>query len=100
VCNDDLRVGQTFRASVAAPVSGSNGVAIPEGAQAVAKITSVSDWGSGVGVTVQSVRIDGRSYSLDSPVTYVLPEKRKGDGVCIPQRTHIDVVTGLRLTFG
>jgi hypothetical protein len=100
VCNDELRVGQTFRANVAAAVSGSNGIAIPQGAQAVAKITSVSEWGSGIGVTVRSVRIDGKNYSLESPVAYVLPEKRKGDGVCIPQRTRIDVVTGQRLTLG
>jgi hypothetical protein len=46
------------------------------------------------------VRIDGKNYSLESPVAYVLPEKRKGDGVCIPQRTRIDVVTGQRLTLG
>jgi hypothetical protein len=100
VCNDELRVGQTFHANVAAAVSGSNGIAIPQGAQAVAKITSVSEWGSGIGVTVRSVRIDGKNYSLESPVAYVLPEKRKGDGVCIPQRTRIDVVTGQRLTLG
>lgn len=99
VCDDDLQVGQTFAVNVAAAVRGSNGVAIPEGAQAVAKITSTNAWGSGIGVQVRSIRINGRNYPIESPVTYVLPQKRKGEGVCIPQRTHIDVVTGQSLAL-
>jgi len=99
VCDDDLQVGQTFAVNVASAVRGSNGVAIPEGAQAIAKITSTNAWGSGIGVRVRSIRINGRNYPIESPVAYVLPEKRKGEGVCIPQRSHIDVVTGQSLTF-
>jgi predicted RecA/RadA family phage recombinase len=100
VCDDDLQVGQTFAVNVVSAVRGSNGVAIPEGAQAVAKITSTNAWGSGIGVRVRSIRINGRNYPIESPVAYVLPEKRKGEGVCIPERTRIDVVTGQNLTLG
>jgi hypothetical protein len=99
VCDDDLQVGQTFAVNLASAVPGSNGVAIPEGAQAVAKITSINAWGSGIGVRVRSIRINGRNYPIESPVAYVLPEKRKGEGVCIPERTRIDVVTGQNLTL-
>jgi hypothetical protein len=84
--------GRTFRASVAQSIQGSNGVEIPEGAQAVAEVTSIDKWGAGVGVRVKSVRVDGRSYPVNSRVTYVLPVSGD-DGACIKARTRLEVET-------
>jgi hypothetical protein len=81
--------GETFRVVLANSVRGSNGAVIPDGASAVAEITSVDKWGAGIGVRVRSVRIDGKSYPLNSRVTYVLPES----GGCIAGRTRIEVET-------
>jgi hypothetical protein len=90
VCS--LNEGDTFHAVVVDDVRGSNGVAIPSGAQATAEITSASKWGAGLSVRVRSVRVDGKSYPVSSRVTYVLPEASKDD-TCIPGRTRIDVRT-------
>jgi hypothetical protein len=84
--------GDTFHAVVVNEVRGSNGVVIPSGSQATAEITSASKWGAGLSVRVRSVRVDGKSYSVSSRVTYVLPEASKDD-TCIPGRTRIDVRT-------
>lgn len=84
--------GDTFHAVVVDDVRGSNGVVIPSGAQATAEIISASRWGAGLSVRVRSVRVDGKSYSVSSRVTYVLPEASKDD-TCIPGRTRIDVRT-------
>lgn len=84
--------GDTFRAIVVNDVRGSNGVAIPAGAQATAEIISESKWGAGLSVRVKSVRLNGKSYPVSSRVSYVLPESR-GNDACIPGRTRIDVRT-------
>jgi hypothetical protein len=84
--------GRTFRALVAQSVRGSNGVEIPEGAPAVAEVTSTDKWGAGVGVRVKSVRVDGRSYPVNSRVTYVVPVSGD-DGACIKARTRLEVET-------
>ncbi len=84
--------GDTFHAALVNDVRGSNGVAIPAGAQATAEITSAGKWGAGLSVRVRSVRVDGKTYPVSSRETYVLPEASK-DNTCIPGRTHIDVRT-------
>jgi hypothetical protein len=90
VCSADR--GDEFHAIVVNSVRGSNGVAIPAGAQATAEIISESKWGAGLSVRVKSVRLNGKSYPVSSRVSYVLPEA-KGDDTCIPGRTRIDVRT-------
>ena len=90
VCTD---AGNTFRATVTETVRGSNGVAIPRGAQATAEITGSDKWGAGISVRVKSVRISGRSYPVTSRVGYVLPD-RSG---CIRERGRIEVETAAPL---
>ena len=90
VCTD---AGNSFRATVAETVRGSNGVTIPRGAQATAEITGSDKWGAGISVRVKSVRISGRSYPVTSRVGYVLPD-RSG---CIRERGRIEVETAAPL---
>ncbi len=90
VCSADR--GDEFHAVVVNSVGGSNGVAIPAGAQATAEIISESKWGAGLSVRVKSIRLHGKSYPVSSRVSYVLPEGR-GNDACIPGRTRIDVRT-------
>jgi hypothetical protein len=83
--------GDTFEAVLLEPVRGSNGVEIPRGALAVAQITSLGEWGAGMGVKVKSVRFKGHTYPLSSDVGYVALERRKSRGAaCIPDRGRID----------
>ena len=85
--------GDSFRATVVSGVRGSNGVMIPQGAQAIAQVGSSDKWGAGISVRVMSVRIGGRSYPISSRVGYVLPD-RSG---CIRERARIDVETSAPL---
>lgn len=89
VCSNQVGVGDTFRAVLVAPVSGSNGLVIPAGASATGEVTSLSEWGAGIGVRITSVHYDGREYSLRSHVAYVVPES-SANGACIPRRTHLE----------
>jgi len=82
------RVGDTFRATLVAPVS-TNGGTIPSGSRAVAEITSNDQWGAGIGVRIRSIHTGGATYPVNSGVTYIMPESGD-DGTCIPRRAHID----------
>jgi hypothetical protein len=88
----EAQPGSTLRAAIAQSIRGTNGVQIPQGSQAVVEITSIDKWGAGVAVRVKSVRVDGRSYPVNSRVTYVLPVS-SDDGACIKARTRLEVET-------
>ncbi|HMA20309.1 MAG TPA: hypothetical protein VKO87_05870 [Gemmatimonadaceae bacterium] len=91
VCTYAANPGDTFEAVLLESVRGSNGVEIPKGALAVAQITSVGEWGAGMGVRVKSVRFKGHTYPLSSDIGYVALERAKSKGaVCIPERGRID----------
>jgi hypothetical protein len=71
VCTNTHRVGQTFTATVANTVTGSNGSAIPAGATAVVEITSLSRSENvndpiDVGLRVRSITFEGRTYPVSA----------------------------------
>jgi hypothetical protein len=71
VCTNTHRVGQTFTATVANTVTGSNGAAIPAGATAVVEITSLSRSENvndpiDVGLRVRSITFEGRTYPVSA----------------------------------
>ncbi|HXV15143.1 MAG TPA: hypothetical protein VD758_00095, partial [Gemmatimonadaceae bacterium] len=91
VCTYAANPGDTFEAVLLEPVRGTNGVVIPKGSFAVAEITSLGEWGAGIGVRVKSVRFKGHTYPLSSDVGYVALERANSKGaVCIPERGRID----------
>ena len=80
VCTNTHKVGDTFTATVSESVSGSNGATIPAGATARVRITelkrseNVND-NVVMGFAVSSVTYGGRTYNLDSEVTYAKVDK-------------------------
>ena len=99
VCTYAANPGDTFEAVLLEPVRGTNGVVIPKGSFAVAEITSIGEWGAGMGVRVKSVRFKGHTYPLSSDVGYVAMERAKSKGaVCIPERGRIDAALTRPLT--
>jgi hypothetical protein len=71
VCTNTHRVGQTFQATVANTVTGSNGSAIPAGATATVEITELRRSNNVnepvvVGLRVRSVTFGGRTYPVSA----------------------------------
>jgi hypothetical protein len=71
VCTNTHKVGDRFTATVAEPVAGTNGAAIPAGATAVIEITKLKRSENAndnivMGFTVVSITSDGRSYAVNS----------------------------------
>jgi hypothetical protein len=71
VCTNTHRVGQTFTATVANTVTGSNGAAIPAGATATVEITSLSRSENvndpiDVGLRVRSITFRGTTYPISA----------------------------------
>jgi hypothetical protein len=71
VCTNTHRVGQTFQATVANTVTGSNGSAIPAGATATVEITELRRSNNVnepvvVGLRVRSVSFGGRTYPISA----------------------------------
>jgi anti-sigma factor RsiW len=72
VCTNTHSVGQTFQATVANTVTGSNGAAIPAGATATVEITELRRSNNVnepvvVGLRVRSVSIGGRTNPISAP---------------------------------
>jgi hypothetical protein len=80
VCTNTHKVGDTFTATVSEPVTGSNGATIPAGARATVRITelkrseNVND-NVVMGFAVSSITYGGRTYNIDSDVTYAKVDK-------------------------
>jgi hypothetical protein len=85
VCTNTYAVGDRFTASVAESVQGSNGVAIPAGATAVIEVTSMKRSENAnddiqFEFIVRSIAFNGKTYPINSTVTYAQVEKvRNGD---------------------
>jgi hypothetical protein len=79
VCTNTHKPGDRFTATVTNAVQGSNGAVIPAGATAVVQVTSVersenvSD-PARLGLVVQSVRFNGKTYPIDASITSVATE--------------------------
>ena len=75
VCTNTIKVGDTFTATVYETVSGTGTASIPEGATVTLRVTQVSR-GENVkddavlATDVQSITINGRTYTPDATVTY------------------------------
>ena len=80
VCTNTHKVGDTFTARVSEAVSGSNGATIPAGATATVRVTELKRSENAndnvvMGFAVSSVTYGGRTYNLDSDVTYAKVDK-------------------------
>ena len=79
VCTNTHKPGDRFTATVANAVQGSNGAVIPAGATAVVQVTSVERSENvndpvRMGLVVQSVRFNGKTYPIDASITNVATE--------------------------
>jgi hypothetical protein len=88
VCTNTHKPGDRFTATVTNAVQGSNGAVIPAGATAVVQVTSVERSENvkdpaRLGLVVQSVRFNGKTYPIDASITSVATEtsreSTKGD---------------------
>ena len=75
VCTNTHKVGDRFSAQIANAVMGANGAVIPAGATAVVSVSSLrksSRAGDNIeiGLTVESITFDGRTYVVTSETTY------------------------------
>ena len=82
VCTNTHKPGDKFTATVTNTVQGSNGAVIPAGATAVVQVTSVersenANDPARLGLVVQSVRIDGKTYPIDASITSVATETQR-----------------------
>lgn len=80
VCTNTYAVGDRFTASVAESVQGSNGVSIPAGATAVIEVTSAkrsdnANDGIELEFVVRSIAFNGKTYPVNSTVTYAQVDK-------------------------
>lgn len=82
VCTNTYKPGDKFTATVASTVQGSNGAVIPAGSKAVVQVTSVEKSSNvndpaRLGLLVQSVQIDGKTYPIDATITNVATETER-----------------------
>jgi hypothetical protein len=80
VCTNTHKPGDRFTATVNSAVQGSNGAVIPAGATAVVVVTSVErsenvNDPARLGLLVQSVRFEGKTYPIDATITSVDTEQ-------------------------
>jgi hypothetical protein len=82
VCTNTHKPGDRFTATVTQAVQGSNGAVIPAGATAVVQVTSVersenANDPARLGLLVQSVRFEGKTYPIDASITSVETETQR-----------------------
>ena len=82
VCTNTHKPGDRFTATVTNAVQGSNGAVIPAGATAVVQVTSVersenANDPARLGLVVQSVRFNGKTYPIDASITAVATETQR-----------------------
>jgi hypothetical protein len=84
VCTNTNRVGEKFTAQIADAVQGSNGVVIPAGSNAVVEITSLkrserANDNIEIGLRVESITFNGKTYPVTSEVSYAQVERVRGE---------------------
>ena len=82
VCTNTHKPGDKFTATVTNAVQGTNGAVIPAGATAVVQVTSVersenANDPARIGLVVQSVRFNGKTYPIDASITSVATETQR-----------------------
>jgi len=84
ICTNTNAVGDRFTARLAGPVMGANGAVIPAGATAMVEISSLQKSRKEgeeiqIGLRVESVTFDGRTYHVTTETTYAQVEKVRGE---------------------
>jgi hypothetical protein len=84
ICTNTNAVGDRFTAQTSEPVQGSNGVVIPAGSSAVVEITSLkrsqrANDNIEIGLRVESITFNGKTYPVTSEVSYAQVEKVRGE---------------------
>jgi len=84
VCTNTNKVGDRFTAQIAEPVQGSNGAVIPAGSSAVVEITSLkrserANDNIEIGLRVESIMFNGKTYPVTSEVSYAQIERVRGE---------------------
>ncbi len=84
VCTNTNQVGDRFTAQIAEPVQGSNGSVIPAGSSAVVEITSLkrsqrANDNIEIGLRVESIMFNGKTYPVTSEVSYAQIERVRGE---------------------
>ena len=82
VCTNTNTVGDRITATLAEPVTGSNGVVIPAGSTAVLEVTSLGRSGQAgenmnIGLVVRSISYGGRTYPVNGQIVSAGVEKVK-----------------------
>ena len=82
VCTNTNTVGDRITATLAEPVTGSNGVVIPSGSTAVLEVTSLGRSGQAgenmnIGLVVRSISYGGRTYPVNGQIVSAGVEKVK-----------------------
>jgi hypothetical protein len=82
VCTNTHKPGDRFTATVTNTVQGANGAMIPAGSKAVVQVTSVersenANDPARLGLVVQSVQIEGKTYPIDASITSVATETQR-----------------------
>ncbi len=80
VCTNTNTVGDRITATVADPISATNGVTIPAGATAVLEVTSVgrstqAGEDMSIGLVVKSILYNGKTYPVDGQITSAQVDK-------------------------
>jgi hypothetical protein len=80
VCTNTQKVGDTFTATVAEPVTGTNGVTIPAGATATVAVTQLKRSENAndnvvMGLDVKSITYGGKTYPIDATTSYAKVDK-------------------------
>lgn len=75
ICTNTTNVGDRFQTLLVEPVAGADGTLIPKGATAVAIVSSVaktqeSGDDPAIGLEIESIAFNGRTYPVSSQVTY------------------------------
>jgi hypothetical protein len=104
VCTNTNSIGDRFTAQISNPVMGANGTVIPVGSTAVVSITSLKkSENSGdnieIGLRVESITYDGKTYPVSSETTYaqvdrVRAESRSDDVKKVAAGAAIGAVLG------
>lgn len=84
ICTNTNSVGDRFTARLAEPVMGANGTVIPVGASALVEISSLKKSKRDgdeieVGLRVESITFNGRTYPVSSEVTYAQVDKVRAE---------------------
>ena len=91
ICVNSSRVGERFNARLVRSLSLRNGVTLPRGARVTGEVTSLFGrlGEERLEVTLRSVSVDGKSYTVRSRITDIELDRTPGAERCIPDDGRI-----------